>query len=223
MWFQAKLLSFYSNLCRTYEFSQNPLELKHKKIPSSISALSACGLVLYSSSPFQRCAQLFLEPNIRREATSWIGWPYGSPVVVIIVVAVVLTSLCHRYIAIKPVLWCQCYNSITMLLDFVHSNRYQLSSSSSVSSRCESDADRPSRYDTAGILLIRNNEMKFFPFFSPPFSSFLFFFFLLFSSFSLFLSPPFFYCFAVETQKKSHTHLEKGRLNFSSLNFSRTS
>ena len=24
MWFQAKLLSFYSNLCRTYEISQNP-------------------------------------------------------------------------------------------------------------------------------------------------------------------------------------------------------
>ncbi len=53
--------------------------VKHKKIPSSISALSACGLVLYSSSPFQRRAQLFLEPNIRREATSWGGWPYGSP------------------------------------------------------------------------------------------------------------------------------------------------
>ena len=38
MWFQAKLLSFYSNLCRTYEISQNPLELKHKKNPIIISA-----------------------------------------------------------------------------------------------------------------------------------------------------------------------------------------
>jgi hypothetical protein len=80
MWFQAQLLSFYSNLCPTYEISQISFELKHKKIPSSISAMSACGLVLYSSSRFQRCAQLFLEPNIRREATSWLGWPYGSPV-----------------------------------------------------------------------------------------------------------------------------------------------
>jgi hypothetical protein len=74
MWFQVKLLSFYSNLCCMYKISQISLELKHKKIPSSISALSESGLVLYSSSPFQRCAQLFLEPNIRREGevTSWI-------------------------------------------------------------------------------------------------------------------------------------------------------
>jgi hypothetical protein len=63
---------------------QIPLELKHKKIPSLISALSACGLVLYSSSPFQRCAQLFLEPNIRREVTSWLGWPYGSPSLMVV-------------------------------------------------------------------------------------------------------------------------------------------
>lgn len=52
-----------------------PLE---KKSHNHFSLVS-CGLVLYSSSTFQRCAQLFLEPNIRREATSWIGWPYGSP------------------------------------------------------------------------------------------------------------------------------------------------
>jgi hypothetical protein len=131
-------------------------------------------------------------------------------VVVIIVVAVVLTSLCHRYVAIKPVLWCQCCNSITMLLDFVHSKRYQSSSSSSVSSRCES-IDRPSRYDMAGSLQIRNNEMNFFPFFSPPFSSFFFFFFLLFSSFPLFLSPPFF-MLCGETPKKSR--FEEGRKLF---------
>ena len=80
MWFQAKLLSFYSNLCRTYEISQNPPWVETQKIPFSISALAESGFVLYSSSPFQRRAQLFLEPNTRREVTSWLGWPYGSPV-----------------------------------------------------------------------------------------------------------------------------------------------
>jgi hypothetical protein len=49
-------------------------------------------------------------------------------VVVVVVVVVVLTRLCHRYIAIKPVLWCQCCNSITMLLVFVHYKRYHSSS-----------------------------------------------------------------------------------------------
>ena len=34
---------------------------------------------------------------------------------VVIIVVVVLTSFCHRYIAIKPVLWCQCCNSITIV------------------------------------------------------------------------------------------------------------
>jgi len=33
MWFQAKLLSFYSNLCRTYEISQNPPWVETQKIP----------------------------------------------------------------------------------------------------------------------------------------------------------------------------------------------
>ena len=41
-------------------------------------------------------------------------------IIVVVVFVVVLTRLCHRYIAIKPVLWCQCCNSITMLLVFVH-------------------------------------------------------------------------------------------------------
>ena len=52
---------------------------------------------------------------------------------VVVIVVVVLASLYHRYIATKPVLWCQFFNSITMLLVFVHAKHYRSSSSSRLS------------------------------------------------------------------------------------------
>jgi hypothetical protein len=60
----AKLLSFYSNLCRTYKISpQNETQ----KNPIIISALSTCRLVLYLSSAVLNSFwnQIFEEKRLR--------------------------------------------------------------------------------------------------------------------------------------------------------------
>ena len=45
MWFQAKLLSFYSNLCRTYEISQNP-PWKNSFLDFSLGREQICTLLV---------------------------------------------------------------------------------------------------------------------------------------------------------------------------------
>jgi hypothetical protein len=80
MWFQAKLLSFYSNLCRTYEISPNPPWVETQK-----------NLIIKFSLVWLRISTLLVEPvptpivclschgtkysKSRREVTSWLGWP----------------------------------------------------------------------------------------------------------------------------------------------------